>query len=225
MDLHSDSPYWLMKDGMLHTYPSLQANKKTDIVIMGAGITGAIIGYHLNKAGLEVMLVDKRHAATGSTCASTALLQYEIDIPLIRLVEKAGEKDAVRSYRLCLDALTSIKNISEHIGHKSLEAKPSLQYASFKKDAGPHYQEYLLRKKYNFPVDWLSEKEIKRYYHLSAPGAILSAVAAQTDPYELADDLLQYLVKHGSEVYDATEIKKIVRQERKIELTTGEGYV
>jgi hypothetical protein len=44
MDLHSDSPYWLMKNGIYRVYPSVQENKKTEVAILGAGITGAIMG-------------------------------------------------------------------------------------------------------------------------------------------------------------------------------------
>jgi glycine/D-amino acid oxidase-like deaminating enzyme len=224
MDLHSDSPYWLMRGGMRHIYPSVQANKKTDVAIIGAGITGAIMGYYLQKSGFHVMLIDKRHAATGSTCASTALLQYEIDAPLTGLIPVIGEKNAVKSYRLCLNALEELREIARDTGHRSLERKPSLQYASFKKHTAAHYREFLERKKNRFPVEWLSEMDIQQLFHLSSPGAILSDAGAQTDPYEFAHDLLQYLVRNGSAVYDATEIKNIFHQKKTIKLTTALGY-
>lgn len=223
MDLHSDSPFWLMKNGMLNNYPSLQTNKHIDIVILGAGITGAFMGYYLNKAGFEVMLFDKRHAATGSTCASTALLQYEIDQPLTKLISRYGEKKALRSYRLCIEALEDIGRISKDIQHQSLEQKSSFQYASFKKDISSLYPEYLVRKKNNFPVEWLSEKQIKDDFHLSSQGGILSGIGAQTDPYLLTQDLLQYLLKNKSEVFDATEVKEIIHHRNRIELITDLG--
>lgn len=61
---------------------------KTDVLIMGAGITGAAIADALALAGMEVAVVDKRGLARGSTMASTALVQYEIDTPLITLTRK-----------------------------------------------------------------------------------------------------------------------------------------
>jgi glycine/D-amino acid oxidase-like deaminating enzyme len=225
MDLHSDSPYWLMRNGMHRIYPSVQANKKTEVAILGAGITGALMGYYLHKAGFGVMLIDKRHAATGSTCASTALLQYEIDSPLTKLIPLTGEKNAVRSYRLCLDALQEISRIARITGNRSLEKKPSLQYASFKKHVAEHYLEYLERKRNKFPVEWLSEKDIQQLFHFSSPGGILSHAGAQTDPYEFTHDLLQFLVRHHAEVYDATEIKDISHRNGKIKLTTDLGYI
>jgi glycine/D-amino acid oxidase-like deaminating enzyme len=224
MDLHSDSPYWLMKNGIYRVYPSVQENKKTEVAILGAGITGAIMGYYLHKAGFRVMLIDKRHAATGSTCASTALLQYEIDSPLTKLIPLTGERNAVKSYRLCLDALGEIGEIAKVTGNRSLETKPSLQYASFKKHVAAHHLEYLERKRNQFPVEWLSEKDIQQLFHFSAPGGILSHAGARMDPYEFTQDLLQYLVRRHAEVYDGTEIKKISRRKGKIKLVTDLGY-
>ncbi len=40
-----------------------------------------MIAQALSASGREVVVVDKRGAAKGSTAASTALVQYEIDTP------------------------------------------------------------------------------------------------------------------------------------------------
>ena len=103
MDLRSHSPYWLLKNGLMTNYPSLSSDHRTDIAIMGAGISGALVAWHLCRAGFDVTVVDKRHVGMGSTAASTALLQYEIDTPLYRLISIAGERQAIRSYQLCAE--------------------------------------------------------------------------------------------------------------------------
>ena len=61
MDLRSDYPFWLLDRGIIHSYPSLLQDLKTDIVIMGAGISGALTAWHLCHAGFKVVVVDKRH--------------------------------------------------------------------------------------------------------------------------------------------------------------------
>ena len=62
---------------------SSQKDIETDVLIIGAGITGAMIADALTQAGFRVVMVDRRHdPVKGSTVASTALVQYEIDTPL-----------------------------------------------------------------------------------------------------------------------------------------------
>ncbi|WP_315822235.1 FAD-dependent oxidoreductase [Paraflavitalea speifideaquila] len=83
MDLRSDKPYALLKHGLGHVYPSLRKDQKADVAIIGAGITGALVGWHLLQKGIQPVIIDRRHAGMGSTAASTSLLQYEIDTPSI----------------------------------------------------------------------------------------------------------------------------------------------
>ena len=107
MNLHTSQPYWLLKNGLLHTYPLLREDVKIEYLVIGGGITGALVAWYLAEAGKSVILVDRRHIGMGSTCASTALLQYEIDTPLHKLAEYVGEKDAARSYWLCIEAINN----------------------------------------------------------------------------------------------------------------------
>ena len=94
MDLRSENPYWLLKNGLINTYPSLQKNIKADIVVIGAGITGALTAWYLCNAGFNITVVDKRHVSMGSTSACTGLLQFELDTPLHELLKKVGASNA-----------------------------------------------------------------------------------------------------------------------------------
>src|SRR4051794_17235562 len=103
MDLVSAYPFSFVRNGLIKSYPRLDRDCRCDVVIVGGGITGALIAYYLSHAGLDTVLVDKRDIGTGSTCASTGFLQYEVDVPLTELVQRVGEPRAVRSYTLCLE--------------------------------------------------------------------------------------------------------------------------
>ena len=63
------------------------------------------------EAGISCAIFDKRTIGTGSSSASTAQLQYEIDTPLCNLVKKVPEKIAVDAYFNCLQSITDIENI------------------------------------------------------------------------------------------------------------------
>lgn len=84
MDLYAGTPYWLVKNSLWNYFNPLRDNIKTKVAVVGAGITGALVAHELLEAGIDCCLVDRRSPATGSSCASTALLQYEIDSSLGR---------------------------------------------------------------------------------------------------------------------------------------------
>ncbi len=76
MNLISSHPFWSVNNGLPVDYPSLQRDVSCEAVVIGGGITGALVAVHLAEAGLKTLLIAKRHIGTGSTSASTALLQY-----------------------------------------------------------------------------------------------------------------------------------------------------
>lgn len=108
MDLHSGLPYWVVKNSLLDYFHPLEDDFSTDIVVVGSGITGVLMVHELCSAGLRCCMVDKRSIATGSSIASTALLQYEIDVPLCEMAEIIGEDNAVSAYRASLASIADI---------------------------------------------------------------------------------------------------------------------
>src|SRR5688572_14051844 len=100
MKLTSDNPYWAVRNGLPFAYPSLDHDVTCDCVVVGGGITGALVAFHLVAAGVSVVLLDKRDIGTGSTSGSTGLLQYEVDVPLRELIQQVGAAHANRSYVL-----------------------------------------------------------------------------------------------------------------------------
>ena len=60
MDLNSGYPWWVVSNGLLGAYPALREDVACDVLVMGAGITGALIADELVRAGLEVCVVDRR---------------------------------------------------------------------------------------------------------------------------------------------------------------------
>ena len=95
MDLRSGHPFWLLKNGILANYPALEHDETCDVAIIGGGITGALVAHRLVQEGVNTVLLDKRDIGTGSTAASTSLLQYEIDTELAELISRVGEANAV----------------------------------------------------------------------------------------------------------------------------------
>ncbi len=192
MNLRSPSPYWLLRHGLMYSYPSLWQNIKTGIAIIGAGISGALVAHQLCEAGYQAAMFDRQHAGMGSTAASTSLLQYEIDMPLHQLINLCGKENAVRSYQLCWQAITDIEKICSKLNDKDLFVrKPSFQYASSKQDSKLLKQEYKLRKEAGFSLHLPEEKDIETKFGFKKPAGLLSRDGAEADGYKITHRLLQ----------------------------------
>ena len=163
MRLRTFESFWLLKNGLLYTYPTLQKNIKTEILVIGGGITGALISDALMDAGYEVTLIDRRDIGQGSTSATTSMLQYEIDEPLKDLAKKIGDEAAALCYQ---EGITAIQDLKKLVKTKKLncgfQKKKSLYIAHNKTAAKELYQEFEIRKKYQLGVKWLEPDAIKK---------------------------------------------------------------
>jgi hypothetical protein len=124
--------------------------------------------------GQNVVVVDRRHVASVSTAARTSLLQYEIDTPLHRLIEKVGEEKAVKSYLLCPQSIYEIEGICKKLGAGTLfQRRPSVQYASNPGDLELLTKEYEARKKAGIPVRVVDEEFLTTKFGFQKAGGLL----------------------------------------------------
>lgn len=210
MRLRTFESFWLLKNGLLYTYPMLQKNVNTEMLVIGGGITGALISTALVEQGYQVTLLDRRDIGQGSTSATTSMLQYEIDEKLIDLSKKIGEEAAALCYREGIQAVKELGKLAKKYNIDcGFNMKKSLFVAHSKTTAKELKKEFELRSKYKLGVSWLSPSRIKKEYGIHCYGGILSKTAASVDAYKLAHELIKYNVKKGMRVFDQTEIKKI----------------
>ncbi|MGA0558762.1 NAD(P)/FAD-dependent oxidoreductase [Larkinella sp. VNQ87] len=208
MNVHSKEPFWLLKNGLMNPYPSLRKPLTCEVLVVGGGITGALMAYHLVQAGFDTVVIDKRNVATGSTAASTAMLQYEIDTALHDLIPMIGEEGAVRAYRSCLEAIGKIDRLVKTVKSRSgFRKKKSLYVAARPDDEDFLRQEYETRRQHGFRVEWFNRPSLSKRFGLAANAAICSSDAAEIDAYHFAHDLLQAAAEKGVKIFDHVEIQ------------------
>lgn len=211
MDLKSNEPFWLLKNGLVSSYPSLKSDEECDVLIIGGGITGSLIAHQMISDGYKTILIDKREICNGSTSATTSMLQYEIDVPLYELIEKIGKKGAVASYKACSDSIDKLEKLTDEIKSDSgFKRKKSLYFASKKKDVAWLKKEFNARKDAGFKVKWLESDEVSKQFGFeNTYGGILSEQGASIDAFKFAHELFKVNVKKGLQIFDKTEITDV----------------
>ncbi len=194
------------------------------VAIVGGGVTGALAAYYLTAAGVDCVMVDRRDVARGSTAASTGMLQYEIDKPLVESAGVVGHRTAARAYRLGVEALDEFERLTGEVGDDCGFARTrSLLLAS---DAG--FAELLrrecdARREIGLRADYLSAAELRGRFGFERPGAILSAEAAQVDPVRLTTALIGRATARGLRAFGGTQVERYEGGAGGVTLTTDAG--
>ncbi|HEX6242768.1 MAG TPA: FAD-dependent oxidoreductase [Polyangiales bacterium] len=103
-------PCWLVKHPSRHSQDH-EAGRPSDVIVVGAGIAGLSVAYHLLRGGSSVLVIDKAAIGAGETGRSTAHLADALDDHFY-LLEKAhgvdGAKLAAQSHRAAIESIAAI---------------------------------------------------------------------------------------------------------------------
>ena len=205
-------------------YPYLTQTINTEVVVVGGGVTGSIVGYYFAKANIPTVILEKARIAYGSTSITTSLLQYELDSKLRELETHTTLEKAIRSYKLGLEALSEIKAFIEQYGNEcEYEKKDTFFYTDRKEQIGPVEEEFRLRKENGFPVTLITQNNNPFSFPVTA-GVYAHDAGAQLDPYQYTHQLLKVATQKGLKVYENTPVTAIHYEDDGAIVTTEYGY-
>jgi glycine/D-amino acid oxidase-like deaminating enzyme len=224
MDLRTGTSFWQATSVEPHAYPPLACDTRADVVVVGAGVTGALVADRLTAAGADVVVVDRRAVARGSTAATTGLLQYDTDTSLCEIARRHGMAAAVRVYRLGLQAIDAIAGLTRELdGGCGFARRPSVYLASRPADGAALREELRLRRAHGFPVAWLEGPALAARFGVDAAAAIVSDGSAQIDAWRFTHALLRRVVARGARVHDGTTVRAACAEGGGVRITTAAG--
>lgn len=223
-NLRTGRSLWADSAGLGVWVRPLKEAISVDVAIVGAGISGAFMAHELSRDH-TVAVLDRRPPLTGSTVASTALLQWEIDLPLTALAEKIGPAKAKRAYLRSRSAVDALKGIvtrekivcglkdkatlylaGDEYGHRALEAEAAARAAI------------------GLESEYAGPAALRERFGIDRTGAIISQGSASADPARLAAGLLRRALKAGATVYSRVEVMEAASDPDGVTLLTDAGH-
>jgi glycine/D-amino acid oxidase-like deaminating enzyme len=223
MELTSGETPWQAAEDPPSIASQLNDDLRTDVVVIGAGLTGALVADALSERGIDAVVVERREIAAGSTQASTALLQYDLDVPLVELADLLGRERAVRAFLLGMEGIELLEEKAAGLDC-GFERRRSLYVASSTDSAQFLRREFEVRKSVGLPVSWTTADRLRSEWGLHAPGAIASERAAQVDPVRFTQALLHRSQMRGVRVFENVRIERI-QESTGVHLIADEGRV
>ena len=205
-DLRSGHSIWQRRALLRFPERRLSNDTRCDVLVVGAGISGAMAAEQLTDAGLSVIVLDRRGAVRGSTLASTALLQYEIDTPLTKLAPRIGRTRAERIWRRSRLALDALRDRTRRLGIAADCAdKTSLYLEGNVLDAAGLRAEATARRRAGFEVRLLSANAVRDAYGIRGRTGLLSYHNLEANPRRLAVGFLRIALARGAGFYAPVE--------------------
>lgn len=179
----------------------LSKDIKTDILIIGAGITGILTAYMLKQKGKDVILIDAAEVASGNTKNTTAKITSQHGLIYHKLISEFGEEKA-RQYAKANEL--AIKKYKEIIEERKIECdfEEKSAYIYSLNDIESIKEEVRAANKIGINAEFV--EKIKLPFEIK--GAIRFSNQAQFNPLKFLKDIAKDLIIY--ENTRAIEIKE-----------------
>ncbi len=203
----------------------LNADLRAEILVIGAGISGSLVAQAASALGREVVMIDKHPPGSGSTAASTSLLLFEIDTPLVVLSEKIGKEKAARAWWRSFHAMRALTEKVRALGVACdyAEREALLLPGGTLGPAGLR-RECEARMAIGLPSRIIKREELLGEFGIDRPCAILSGNSAEAHPIKMSLGILQSAVAGGTKVFSPVEAASIEANKKRAIVTTKSGH-
>lgn len=199
---------------------------RADVAIIGMGVSGAMMAQALSARGHAVVCIDRRGPMLGSTAATTALVQFEIDQPLIKLADKIGRQAAEQAWRR---SRLSVMNLGARVDELGINcgavARPSLFLAGNALGSKQLREEVDVRRQAGIHATYLTQAQLAEKFGVRCDGAILSQGNIALDPRKLTAGLLLRALERKARFYAPVEATQIEQSSADVTIQTREGPV
>lgn len=222
-DQREGNPVWQLDAGP--NASPLSKDLNTEVLVIGAGTTGAFVAQALAADGRAVTLVDKNPPGTASTAASTSLLLFEIDTPLLVLAEQIGAERAARAWRRSHDSMRRLAEKVTALGIAcDFAARDALQLPGNVLSPNGLEKECEARQALGLPSRVMPREELLREFGIDRPLAMLSGNSAEAHPQRLAHGLLTAACAQGARVFAPEEIVSLEAGPKRVTAQTSSGH-
>jgi len=222
-NLRTGHSIWEGRIGGVHHTP-LKRDLETDVLVVGAGITGAMIADALASEGLKVAMVDRRGPAKGSTSASTALVQYEIDTPLTTLARKIGKENAVRAWRRSRLAVDAVAARLKELDVADVVQRGSLYLAGNMLDRDGLEREHTARRAAGLASRFLDRRALRERFGIARSAALLGYGNFAIDPRKATIAMLNAAVEVGTKIFAPVEIVDVETKRSNVTAIAKSGH-
>ncbi|MBP7608467.1 MAG: FAD-binding oxidoreductase [Steroidobacteraceae bacterium] len=225
-DLRTGRPFWLRHGNKHVPGRPLAADLTVDVAIVGAGVSGALIADALVRTGRSVAVLDRRGPVKGSTPASTALLQFEIDQPLLHLARKIGYRRAVRVYWRSATAVDFLRGRIADLGLRcGFRERQTVYLPGNVLNVSELKREAAARSAVGLRSRFIDADSLRALTGIERRGAVLSSGAGEVDPAAMVAGLWRSVLTRGARMYAPTEVVNIQNGRARVALATADGPV
>lgn len=179
------------------SFPEINGDLETDIIVIGGGMAGILCAAQLQKAGADYVLLEGKRIGRGITKGTTAVLTAQHDTLYQDMIKKFGREKAKLYLEANLEAVKKFRDLSKETDC-DFEEKPSVMYSLNNRSLMEREAEAV--RSLGFEVQFTTEISLP----FKIAGAVVYPGMAQFHPLKFL-----YSAAKGLNVYENAFVRRI----------------
>ena len=167
------------ENAQMPSFPHLENDLHTDVLIIGGGLAGLLCAFHLKRAGVDCVLIEENRLMGGVSGRTTAKLTSQHGLMYGKLLKKFGEEKAKLYWQANQEALAEFKSLAETL---DFDFAPENSYIYATGDTKKLEEEMAAYRQLKIPTKWENTLPLP----FPVTGALCFEAQAQFHPLKLA---------------------------------------
>ena len=206
-------------------YSRQRGEIRTDVVVVGGGLTGCACAAAFAAAGVKVVLIEADRIGAGATAASAGLLRQDPDASFQEGAALHGVRTARHVWqgfrRAALDFGAAIRRLEIRA---DLAPQDLLFFTRNGAEAVRLQREYKARREGGIEGTWLNARAVAAETGIAAPGGIRTKGEA-LDPFRACIGLAAAAVAKGARIHERTTVRRVRAGRKSVEIKTDGGVL
>ena len=205
-------------------YPRHRGSTRSDVVIVGGGLTGCATAYAFAAAGLKVVLLEADRIGRGATGSATGWIAPDPGVPFAQLEKTFGAKSAQRAWHAWRRAALDFAALLRRLDVKcSLEAHDAVLVARTPEEAARLKREQKARLDAGLDAPLLTARAIRPDLALDGVAGLRAKDGGTLDPYRACLGLAAAAVSRGAQVFERSAVRRVTftRKTADVHLPSG----
>ncbi|HEX6313008.1 MAG TPA: FAD-dependent oxidoreductase [Acidimicrobiia bacterium] len=220
--LHEHNPSLWASDAGGETYPSLEGDRRCDVVVVGAGIAGLTLARLLVDAGTDVVVIDAGPVCAGATGYTTAKVTALHRLVYRELVDRHGEERARAYAEANQAAVEQVAAIAAGDGIDcDLARAPALTYTQRNEHVADIEAEAAAAQRLGLPVEVTTDSTLP--YPIEA--AVRLAGQLHFHPRRYCLGLAGAIAARGGAVHEQTRARDVTTGSSGVAVSIGDATI
>lgn len=207
-------------------HPSYRGTTKTDVVVVGGGLTGCATAYALAAAGVKVVLLEAGQIGRGSTAFEAGWISEEPGVRFADLEKTIGARAAGRAFHAWRRAALDFAALLRRLDVKcALEPRPALTVARTPDQTAQLKRDQKMRRAAGLDAPLLAGRAVAADVALDAEAGLRAKDGATVDPYRACLGLAAAAAVRGAQLFERSPVVKITFGRKDAEVFTARGRI